>query len=283
MRNRRQKRAVGLDRAADRAAPCCATSFSSSARGNVTMPGQRDVESDVQGAPRHRAVAGETVKHAADVTAPAPRPECGTCRPRPRACESRSAAAVAAPAGSAHETPAAGRRAARSRSGSPDRSRRRPARAAARRCALDRLRRSLGRIGRRTSRRVRMDADREADLSPRARRRSPPARSSASSSAARMTRARSSASRLGACDDVIEIARRTPARRCGSGSRPCNRILTAHSRRRGRQADGSTATRVGRPPSVLAASTIPFDSMPISFAGFRLATMTIVRPTSCSG
>ena len=39
----------------------------------------------------------------------------------------------------------------------------------------------------------------------------------------------------------------------------------------------------GLPPSGLAASTMPFDSMPISFAGFRLKTITIVRPTSASG
>src|SRR5687767_119400 len=45
----------------------------------------------------------------------------------------------------------------------------------------------------------------------------------------------------------------------------------------------SKPTSVGLPPSGLAASTIPLDSMPISFAGFRLKTMTMVRPTSCSG
>src|SRR5262249_13863382 len=43
---------------------------------------------------------------------------------------------------------------------------------------------------------------------------------------------------------------------------------------------GSTATRFGNPPSVLAANPIPFDSIPINFAGFRFATMAIVRPTS---
>src|SRR5688572_6614712 len=42
----------------------------------------------------------------------------------------------------------------------------------------------------------------------------------------------------------------------------------------------STASSVGGPPSTLAASTMPFDSSPINFAGFRLATMTIVRPLS---
>ena len=45
----------------------------------------------------------------------------------------------------------------------------------------------------------------------------------------------------------------------------------------------TTVTSTGLPPSGLAASTIPFDSMPISFAGFRFATITTVRPTSASG
>jgi len=45
----------------------------------------------------------------------------------------------------------------------------------------------------------------------------------------------------------------------------------------------SNPTSTGLPPSGLAASTIPFDSMPINFAGFRLNTMTTVRPTNASG
>ena len=45
-------------------------------------------------------------------------------------------------------------------------------------------------------------------------------------------------------------------------------------------AAGSASSTIGRPPSGLAASTMPFDSMPISFAGFRFATMTTVLPTS---
>ena len=45
----------------------------------------------------------------------------------------------------------------------------------------------------------------------------------------------------------------------------------------------SNATTIGLPPSGLAARTIPFDSTPISFAGFRLATMTTVRPMRASG
>ena len=47
--------------------------------------------------------------------------------------------------------------------------------------------------------------------------------------------------------------------------------------------DTATATSDGRPPSGLAASTMPFDSMPISLAGLRFATITMLRPTSCSG
>jgi hypothetical protein len=45
-------------------------------------------------------------------------------------------------------------------------------------------------------------------------------------------------------------------------------------------APSSTERSSGRPSSPAAARIMPFDSMPISFAGFRLATMTIVRPTS---
>jgi len=59
-----------------------------------------------------------------------------------------------------------------------------------------------------------------------------------------------------------------------------------HERQRTRVPGGTSAsklTSVGLPPSVLAASTMPFDSIPISFAGLRLNTITIVRPTSASG
>ncbi len=47
--------------------------------------------------------------------------------------------------------------------------------------------------------------------------------------------------------------------------------------------DGSTDSSVGAPPSTLAASTMPFDSIPISLAGLRLATITIVRPDELLG
>ena len=47
--------------------------------------------------------------------------------------------------------------------------------------------------------------------------------------------------------------------------------------------DGSTARSDGSPvPGSEAARTIPFDSIPISFAGRRFATTTTFRPTSCS-
>src|SRR5262249_7980386 len=39
----------------------------------------------------------------------------------------------------------------------------------------------------------------------------------------------------------------------------------------------------GLPSSGLAARIMPLDSMPISFAGFRLNAITTVRPTSASG
>src|SRR5262245_6086277 len=41
----------------------------------------------------------------------------------------------------------------------------------------------------------------------------------------------------------------------------------------------TNVTTSGLPPSGLAASTMPFDSIPISFAGFRLKTITTVLPT----
>ena len=44
----------------------------------------------------------------------------------------------------------------------------------------------------------------------------------------------------------------------------------------------SKVTSEGLPPSGLAASTMPFDSMPISVVGLRLNTMATVRPTSDS-
>src|SRR5919108_3212977 len=48
-------------------------------------------------------------------------------------------------------------------------------------------------------------------------------------------------------------------------------------------AAGDASSTIGAPPSGLAASTIPFDSMPINFAGCRFATTTTVLPTSASG
>lgn len=45
---------------------------------------------------------------------------------------------------------------------------------------------------------------------------------------------------------------------------------------------GSTLSRLGS-PSIDAASTIPFDSTPISLAGCRFATITTFLPTRSSG
>ena len=133
---------------------------------------------------------------------------------------------------------------------------------------------------------VRVDADREPDVRPqRATRR----------------RLRDSASSLGREDDQRALdarrraparrrprgRRRTPRRRDGSGCRSRLRIewvgwvaVYGHAVP---GVGGSTSRAIGLPPSGLAASTMPFDSMPISFAGFRLATITTVRPTSASG
>ena len=111
-----------------------ATSFSSSARGNVTMPASDRWKPMSRARLRHLAIAGEAVEHAARRRAPA-----SSSRMRnvsvlglARVDHDRQLAAVG-PAGSARERPAAGRRAARSRSGSRGRSPRPPARAAARR------------------------------------------------------------------------------------------------------------------------------------------------------
>ncbi len=63
-------------------------------------------------------------------------------------------------------------------------------------------------------------------------------------------------------------------------------VRVDHARYRTREPSGggaSNPTTTGAPPSGLAASTMPLDSMPMSLAGFRLATTTRVRPTSDSG
>ena len=47
--------------------------------------------------------------------------------------------------------------------------------------------------------------------------------------------------------------------------------------------EGSTERSEGSPvPGSEAARTMPFDSIPMSFAGMRFATTTTFRPTSCS-
>ena len=61
-------------------------------------------------------------------------------------------------------------------------------------------------------------------------------------------------------------------------------VRIEHQRTRVPGGGGGSSNRTsdGLPPSRLAASTIPFDSTPISLAGFKLATTTTVRPTRSS-
>src|SRR5262245_29565527 len=118
---------------------------------------------------------------------------------------------------------------------------------------------------------VRMNADGKADRTPRGRDR---------------CRTRSLGLILGSEDDE-----RT-GDPCGLGTRHHGREVPAelvprqvtvridHRTREPAGRLGSTATSDGNPPSGLAASTMPLDSMPINLAGLRFATMTIVRPTS---
>ena len=126
-----------------------------------------------------------------------------------------------------------------------------------------------------------------------------PCATSGSSSAARMTSACADTGVLRAFDDVVEIRDEFGAGDVAVGvdhATPKDQLpipkprgiwkLEVGSCQRTRAPAGtgsSKLTRIGLPPPTLAASTMPFDSMPISFAGLRLATMTIVRPTSCSG
>ena len=238
-----------------------------------------------------RQVAGEAVEDAG-ARRRASAEDRGTCRPRPRGCGSRSAGRAAGPARSARGRRPAARRAARSRSDSRGRSRRPRASAAARRSPAStggrRRRRALGEL----PRRVRVDADREPDLGPeprtsrglaqlrlvvggqnrRARRSTPAARARAT------TASRSPANSGPAMWQWLSISTR---RRCSGLSSSCARA--GYRTRVPGGTRSSTATRIGVPPSGLAASTMPFDSMPISLAGFRLATMTIVRPDELLG
>ena len=108
-----------------------------------------------------------------------------------------------------------------------------------------------------------------------------------------------------AADSVVSPAARMHIARCTPAARA---RPTTSARSRGKYLVGEMAMAVdhaGRLPATtgpacrrdllveadqrrlaavgLAASTMPFDSMPISFAGLRLKTITIVRPTSASG
>jgi hypothetical protein len=76
-------------------------------------------------------------------------------------------------------------------------------------------------------------------------------------------------------DDRIEIASEF---RSGDVA-----VRVDHRTRQPGSTVSSNVISVGLPPSGLAASTMPLDSMPISLAGLRLNTMAMVFPTSCSG
>ena len=60
-------------------------------------------------------------------------------------------------------------------------------------------------------------------------------------------------------------------------------IMSAALEPGGAAVGSSTVTRTGRPSGSVAASIMPFDSTPISFAASRLATMTTDFPVNSSG
>ena len=78
-----------------------------------------------------------------------------------------------------------------------------------------------------------------------------------------------------ALDDGIEIRTELRARDVA--------VRIDHRTRQPGSTPSGTATSVGLPPSGLAASSIPFDSIPINFAGLRLATTTTMRLTRSAG
>src|SRR5262249_48398143 len=75
-------------------------------------------------------------------------------------------------------------------------------------------------------------------------------------------------------DDCFQIRAKRGVRQVAVGIDHLTRVPGAGG--------SSNETNKGLPPSGLAASTIPFDSTPISLAGFKLNTMTTVRPNRLS-
>jgi len=61
------------------------------------------------------------------------------------------------------------------------------------------------------------------------------------------------------------------------------RIDELHRKRVPTGTSSSKPTSTGLPPSATAATTMPLDSMPRSFRGSRLATITTLRPSSAAG
>ena len=197
-------------------------------------------------------------------------------------------AQLAARAPPARRRSPAARRAARSRSDSRDRSRR--SRTARSRAAASRTHAtaSVGRC-RRTRRRCADGCRSSTATSGQSSRTRAAAPIPRSSPAARMQSAPCTPGLARALHDAVEIARERVVGEMTVGIDHSMRARGQPSRSGYRDArvPGATSpskpTSVGLPPSGLAARTMPFDSMPISFAGFRLKTMTMVRPTSCSG
>jgi len=130
------------------------------------------------------------------------------------------------------------------------------------------------RVAGKRARRVRMHANRQADVGPGhldARR----APAFLLVIRAEDDERRRDAGGAGAIDDRLEVAGEL-----GSGEMT---MAVDHRTRAPGGTSRSKPRRIGWPPSGLPASTIPLDSTPISVAGCRFATITIVRPTSCSG
>jgi hypothetical protein len=69
---------------------------------------------------------------------------------------------------------------------------------------------------------------------------------------------------------------------CGIGRSRLSH-LSGHLRRAPTGTSSRKPARMGLPPSSDAATIMPFDSMPRSLRGWRLATMTTLRPTIWSG
>ena len=82
----------------------------------------------------------------------------------------------------------------------------------------------------------------------------------------------------GAVEHGVEIVGETSRRRDGSGNRS-----SIYFRRAPTGTSSRKPASTGLPPSSDAATIMPFDSMPRSLRGCRLATITTLRPIIFSG